>query len=72
MHTLGCHSSWTEDFRNPDDPDDKSFEVESVPTADLEYPNNFANEKCVFHRLFTSHGVHLFHAIQIYVIGTQG
>ncbi|KAN0101057.1 S-adenosyl-L-methionine-dependent methyltransferase [Tylopilus felleus] len=32
-------------FRNPDDPDDKFFEVESSPTADLEYPNNYANEK---------------------------
>ncbi|KAF8439466.1 S-adenosyl-L-methionine-dependent methyltransferase [Boletus edulis BED1] len=32
-------------FRNPDDPDNKSFEVESFPTADLEYPNNDANEK---------------------------
>ncbi|KAF8554538.1 DOT1-domain-containing protein [Imleria badia] len=32
-------------FKNPDDPDDKSFEVESFPTADLEYPNNYANEK---------------------------
>lgn len=41
-----------QDFRNPGDPDDKSFEVESFPTADLEYPNNYANEKCVFHRLF--------------------
>ncbi|KAG8220237.1 histone-lysine N-methyltransferase [Butyriboletus roseoflavus] len=32
-------------FRNPDDPDDKSFEAENLPTADLEYPNNYANEK---------------------------
>ncbi|KAG9310322.1 S-adenosyl-L-methionine-dependent methyltransferase [Chiua virens] len=32
-------------FRNPDDLGDTSFEVESFPTADLEYPNNNANEK---------------------------
>ncbi|KAH0838739.1 S-adenosyl-L-methionine-dependent methyltransferase [Lanmaoa asiatica] len=32
-------------FRNPDDPEDMSFEVEGFPTADLEYPNNYANEK---------------------------
>lgn len=38
-----------QDFRNPDDPDDKSFEAESFPTADLEYPNNYSNEKCVLH-----------------------
>ena len=49
-----------QDFRNPDDPDDKSFEVESFPTADLEYPNNYANEKCVFRPpfLLRSHGFH--------------
>lgn len=41
-----------QDFRNPDDPDDKSFEVESCPTADLEYPNNYANEKCALHPPF--------------------
>jgi hypothetical protein len=48
-----------QDFRNPDDPDDKSFEVESLPTADLEYPNDYANEKCVFRPfLLCSRGFH--------------
>lgn len=46
------YSSCMQDFRNPDDPDDKFFEVESSPTADLEYPNNYANEKCVAITIF--------------------
>ncbi|KIJ60087.1 hypothetical protein HYDPIDRAFT_50523, partial [Hydnomerulius pinastri MD-312] len=34
-------------FRNLDDAEDKSFEVESLPTAELEYPNNNACEKFI-------------------------
>ncbi|KAH7884000.1 S-adenosyl-L-methionine-dependent methyltransferase [Phlebopus sp. FC_14] len=34
-------------FRNLDDPDDKSFEVESLPAAELEYPNTNACEKFI-------------------------
>lgn len=31
-------------FNNPEDPDDKSFEAEALPTAELEYPNNHSYE----------------------------
>ncbi|KIK96871.1 hypothetical protein PAXRUDRAFT_137493, partial [Paxillus rubicundulus Ve08.2h10] len=34
-------------FRNLDHPEDTSFEVESFPTAELEYPNNNACEKFI-------------------------
>ncbi|KAI6153139.1 histone-lysine N-methyltransferase, partial [Pisolithus tinctorius] len=31
-------------FNNPQDPDDKSFEVEAMPSTELEYPNNHSCE----------------------------
>ncbi|KAF9229829.1 DOT1-domain-containing protein [Gyrodon lividus] len=34
-------------FRNSDDSEDTSFEVESFPTAELEYPNNNSCEKFI-------------------------
>ena len=37
------------DFKNPNDPDDKSFEPEAYPTAELEYPNTGAIETYALH-----------------------
>lgn len=34
-------------FKNPNDPEDKSFEVDALPCTDLEYPNNNACEKFI-------------------------
>lgn len=34
-------------FKNLDDPSDKSFEPESYPVMDLEFPNNHASERYV-------------------------
>lgn len=37
------------DFKNLDDPSDTSFEAESYPTTELEYPNAHACETCVLY-----------------------
>lgn len=36
------------DFKNPNDPNDKSFQPHPTkyPVAELEYPNSFASERC--------------------------
>ncbi|KAH7881463.1 S-adenosyl-L-methionine-dependent methyltransferase [Lentinula edodes] len=39
------HKSYKAYFSNPADPDDSSFEPESYPYVDLEYPNNAATER---------------------------
>ncbi|KIK66094.1 hypothetical protein GYMLUDRAFT_158668 [Collybiopsis luxurians FD-317 M1] len=41
---IGLHKSYKSYFKNPNDPDDKSFEPEAYPTAELEYPNTGAIE----------------------------
>ncbi|KAF5382801.1 hypothetical protein D9757_007288 [Collybiopsis confluens] len=40
----GLHKSYKGYFKNPDSPDDNSFEPEAYPTAELEYPNTGAFE----------------------------
>jgi len=43
------HFVWTVDFTNPNDPNDKSFEIDGTeyPWAELEFPNSHASERCV-------------------------
>lgn len=49
-----CQSHFSplyQDFKNPDDPGDKSFEAHPTdyPVVDLEFPNTGACERCVHH-----------------------
>jgi H3 lysine-79-specific histone-lysine N-methyltransferase len=41
------------DFKNLDDPSDTSFEAESYPATELEYPNAHACETCVYKVSYT-------------------
>lgn len=54
MLTVAHHSYSHVDFKNPDDPHDKSFDAHptNYPVGELEFPNSGASERCVSHFFF--------------------